>query len=277
MHSNAKNILAKAGEIQSSHNTMERIANGMTPYFSGTLPELLTRRLLDMKKKHEALYEKISQYSGKIDYAADNYDWSDQEIAGWAARLGVGVAALVGDGAAGGNGTSVSRDSAAYPVEGFTPPLDKSKYGFGIDRGIASDKATGGHSGYDFVGTEGTAIKASTEGKVVVCKLDSGTAKNSSTGYGNYVIVEYQVGDKYYYVTYAHLKENPNLAIGSTVSEGSVIGQMGQTGGANGTSHLHLDVRCAKDPTQKLSSLFDKKQYDFVDPETFFNDIGVEI
>ncbi|MDR0653834.1 MAG: C39 family peptidase [Synergistaceae bacterium] len=101
MHGNAKNILARAEEIKTSHGEMERIVNGMTPYFSGTLPELLTRRLLDMKKKHEALYEKISQYSEKIDYAADNYDWSDTEIAGWARRLGVGVAALVGGGTVG--------------------------------------------------------------------------------------------------------------------------------------------------------------------------------
>jgi hypothetical protein len=96
MHGSAKNVLAKAGEIQSSHGEMERIAGGMTPYFSGTLPELLTQRLLDMKKKHAALYEKVSQYSEKVDYAADNYDWSDQEIAGWANRLGVSAAVLAG-------------------------------------------------------------------------------------------------------------------------------------------------------------------------------------
>jgi cell wall-associated NlpC family hydrolase len=102
MHGNAKNILAKAGEIQASHGEIARIAGGMTPYFSGALPELLTQRLLDMKKKHDALYEKVSQYSEKVNYAADNYDWSDQEIAGWAEQLGVGAATLAGGAAAGG-------------------------------------------------------------------------------------------------------------------------------------------------------------------------------
>jgi surface antigen len=106
MHGYAKNVLAKAGEIQSSHGEMERVAGGMTPYFSGTLPELLTRRLLDMKKKHAALYEKVAQYSEKVDYAADNYDWSDREIAGWANRLGVGAATLMGSAAVAG-GTTV--------------------------------------------------------------------------------------------------------------------------------------------------------------------------
>ncbi|MDR1132521.1 MAG: C39 family peptidase [Synergistaceae bacterium] len=113
MHGNAKNILARAGEIQSSHGEMERITNGMAPYFSGTLPELLTQRLHDMKKKHEALYEKISQYSEKVDFAADNYDWSDQEIAGWAGRLGVGVAMLK-SGGAGGTGTDSTGTGSGF-------------------------------------------------------------------------------------------------------------------------------------------------------------------
>jgi uncharacterized protein YukE len=117
MHNYAKNILAKAGEIQSSHGEMERIVNGMTPYFSGALPELLTQRLLDMKKKHEALYEKISQYSAKIDFAADNYDWNDREIASWASRMGVGVAALVGGGTTDGN-MPVGSNSTAFGVPG---------------------------------------------------------------------------------------------------------------------------------------------------------------
>ncbi|MDR3354486.1 MAG: CHAP domain-containing protein [Synergistaceae bacterium] len=117
MHGNAKNILAKAGEIQSSHSEMERIANGMTPYFSGTLPELLTLRLLDMKKKHEALYEKISQYTEKIDYAADNYDWTDQEIANWTKNL------------PGGNAQSGNADwtnSSQGSSVGATTPADLS-------------------------------------------------------------------------------------------------------------------------------------------------------
>jgi hypothetical protein len=93
MHSNARSVLAKAAEIQASQGELARVAGGMTPYFSGILPELLTQRLLDMKKKHEALYEKITQYSEKIDYAADNYEWSDREIAEWARRLGTGTTA----------------------------------------------------------------------------------------------------------------------------------------------------------------------------------------
>ncbi|MDR1132520.1 MAG: hypothetical protein LBL05_00065 [Synergistaceae bacterium] len=88
MHSYAKSVLSRAGEIQSSHGELAKIAGGMTTYFNGTLPALLTQRLTDMKKKHDALHEKISQYSEKIDYAADNYEWSDKEIASWMGQIG---------------------------------------------------------------------------------------------------------------------------------------------------------------------------------------------
>jgi uncharacterized protein YukE len=102
MHSNAKSILAKAGEIQESHSEMARIAGGMAPYFSGVLPELLTQRLLDMKKKHEELQRKITDYSKKIDYAADDYDWNDQEIAKWTSALGDRNAVTAAGGRTGG-------------------------------------------------------------------------------------------------------------------------------------------------------------------------------
>jgi uncharacterized protein YukE len=89
MHSNAKSILAKAGEIQAIHNDMASVAGGMTPYFKGALPELLTQVLLDMKKKHKAMYEKIVQHSKDIDYAADAYTWTDQVVAKWFSSLGL--------------------------------------------------------------------------------------------------------------------------------------------------------------------------------------------
>jgi uncharacterized protein YukE len=107
MRSDAKSILAKATEIQASHNDMASVAGGMAPYFKGALPELLTQVLLDMKKKHKALYEKIVQHSKDIDDAAGKYDWSEQEIAGWANRLGVSIGALAGGAAGAAEGTTL--------------------------------------------------------------------------------------------------------------------------------------------------------------------------
>jgi uncharacterized protein YukE len=182
MHGNAKNILARAGEIQSSHGEMERITNGMAPYFSGTLPELLTQRLLDMKKKHEALYEKISQYSEKIDFAADNYDWSDQEIAGWAGRLGVGVGTLVGGGVVGSTSTGASEISGpdlngsayaeyrdgfiqegkkyAYQCVGYAKGRLKERLGIDLgswgDGGVAASNLGSKYGGKTVAGSDGS-------------------------------------------------------------------------------------------------------------------------
>ncbi|MDR2176157.1 MAG: CHAP domain-containing protein, partial [Synergistaceae bacterium] len=51
------------------------------------------------------LHRKITDYSKKIDYAADNYDWNDQEIAKWTSALGDrGTAAAGAAGAAAGGG-----------------------------------------------------------------------------------------------------------------------------------------------------------------------------
>ncbi|MDR2180680.1 MAG: CHAP domain-containing protein [Synergistaceae bacterium] len=133
MHNNARSILTKAGEIQASHGEMTRIAGGMTPYFNGTLPELLTQRLLDMKKKHEALYEKIEQYSEKIDYAADNYDWSDKEIAGWAEQLSLGLGTLMGGVV--GEGEALPIQPGAEIREGYQVPLDSAYYNNSFARG----------------------------------------------------------------------------------------------------------------------------------------------
>jgi surface antigen len=150
MHGYAKSILTKAGEIQASHGEMARIAGGMAPYFNGTLPELLTQRLLDMKKKHEALYEKIAQYSEKIDYAADNYDWSDQEIAGWAGRLNVGVGVLVGGAVTGpGGGNPVTQPAPTAPSTISDPNLNGSAYKEYREGFVADD---GKHYAFQCVG-----------------------------------------------------------------------------------------------------------------------------
>ncbi|MDR1376345.1 MAG: CHAP domain-containing protein [Synergistaceae bacterium] len=199
MHGNAKNILAKAGEIQSSHGEMERIANGMTPYFNGALPELLTRRLLDMKKKHTALYEKIEQYSQKVDYAADNYDWSDREIAGWAARLGVGVAALKGGAAV--DGITGNVDS---PLGQRIADVDS--YSDGIKgecvwyvRGRAQEKLnvdTGirGNGGTWWDQAVGKGLSTGQE-----IKGDSIACFSGPTSYGHVAYIERVDGDTVYY------------------------------------------------------------------------------
>ena len=221
MHSHAKNILARAGEIQSSHGEMERIANGMTPYFSGTLPELLTRRLLDMKKKHEALYEKIAQYSEKIDYAADNYDWNDQEIAGWAERLGVGAATLTAGSAADGGAVPGASDLDSSLGRRIA---DVNSYSNGITgecvwyvRGRAQEKLGADTGIYGHAGTwwSEAANKGLSTGQEL--RSDSIACFSGPTSYGHVVYVE-DVKDGWVYYT----EGNAVLAEGEDWSDGKI-------------------------------------------------------
>ncbi|MDR1203990.1 MAG: peptidoglycan DD-metalloendopeptidase family protein [Peptococcaceae bacterium] len=284
LRAKASSIRAKADEVFQSQQTVVRKIADMKGFFRGTRPDDIMEHLLSLDGKYRAMYENLTQYANFLDNAATQYEGTEhvltQEAAALAAAAGVAGVGAVGIGiATGGGGTSVSSGaSGVYPVGNFSGTFDKARYGFGIDRGLASDKATGGHNGYDFIGAEGDPITSCADGKVVVCKQDSGTVKNPQQGYGYYTTIEYNINGKYYYVTYAHLQEKPPLAVGSTVAAGSSIGKLGQTGGANGTPHLHMDVRCARDSSQPMTpaQIFGSDRV-FIDPEIFFNELGLTV
>lgn len=84
------------------------------------------------------------------------------------------------------------------------------------------------HTGVDYVGN--SQIISATDGIVYVNKL--------MTGYGNTLVIK--SGD--YLIYYAHLKEKPDLRVGTPVKQGQPIAIMGTTGNSTGV-HLHFEVR----------------------------------
>jgi septal ring factor EnvC (AmiA/AmiB activator) len=86
------------------------------------------------------------------------------------------------------------------------------------------------HSGVDFAGPSGTAIKSTADGVVKKAGWQS--------GYGNAVVIEHAFGVE---TLYAHLSRI-NVSAGQRVSRGDVIGGMGTTGRSTGV-HLHYEVR----------------------------------
>ncbi|WP_456272892.1 peptidoglycan DD-metalloendopeptidase family protein [Bacillus sp. AK031] len=86
------------------------------------------------------------------------------------------------------------------------------------------------HKGIDIARPSNLTIKAIDNGTVVSAGWDSG-------GYGNKVIIDHNNG---YRSVYAHLS-SIHVSAGQTVSAGSSIGKMGQTGQSTGV-HLHLEV-----------------------------------
>lgn len=114
----------------------------------------------------------------------------------------------------------------AWPVPGYS--YISSRYGWRTLYGAAN-----WHGGVDIAGYNiyGKQIIASNTGKVT-------TAKYTSYGYGNYVILDHG-GNQF--TVYGHMS---SLAVsqGDYVAQGDVIGYVGSTGNSTGP-HLHFEIR----------------------------------
>ena len=86
------------------------------------------------------------------------------------------------------------------------------------------------HTGMDFSAKSGTPIYVTGDGTV-------SKAENTSTGYGNYVIIDHGYG---YKTLYGHMTKYI-VARGQKVKRGEVIGYVGSTGTSTGP-HLHYEV-----------------------------------
>jgi murein DD-endopeptidase MepM/ murein hydrolase activator NlpD len=91
------------------------------------------------------------------------------------------------------------------------------------------------HRGQDWAPGENKTIPAITTGKV--------TANFWSDGLGNCIIQNTADG---LWVLYAHLLEQPKLAIGHALKLGDAIGKVGNTGSLTTGSHLHLSIARSK-------------------------------
>lgn len=112
--------------------------------------------------------------------------------------------------------------------------------GFLVRPVIGGRKTQGihGHNGIDIAATPGTPVVAAASGRAIVVKIGG-----YNGGYGNLIIISHEKGIQTFY---AHLKES-YITQGQTVSQGQVIGEVGNTGRSTGP-HLHFEVRGAKNP-----------------------------
>lgn len=96
-----------------------------------------------------------------------------------------------------------------------------------------------GNNGVDLGAPSGTPIHAAAAGTVIISKSDGGW----NGGYGSYVVISHSNGAQ---TLYAHMSKDI-ATVGETVSQGELIGYVGETGEATG-NHLHFEVRNAKNP-----------------------------
>jgi len=101
------------------------------------------------------------------------------------------------------------------------------------------------HEGIDIAAPEGTPIRAAASGTVVLIQGEA-----SSGGYGNFTCVDHGGGLS---TCYAH-QSSIATSSGARVSQGQVIGYVGNTGHSFG-AHLHFEVRINGAPTDPMGYL----------------------
>ena len=118
------------------------------------------------------------------------------------------------------------KDNTAW-LSGFIMPVEGRISGqFGGQR-IMNNIPKNPHQGMDIAAKEGTSIKASADGEVVLAYPDLFYS-------GNVVVIDHGFGLQ---TIYAHMKDI-NVKVGQTVKQGEIIGTVGKTGRATGP-HLH--------------------------------------
>jgi LysM repeat protein len=95
-----------------------------------------------------------------------------------------------------------------------------------------------GHNGVDLANFIGTPVMASADGTVIVAK-----SSGYNGGYGSMIIISHAGNIQ---TVYGHLSA-VGVSVGQHVSQGEVIGALGNTGRSTGP-HLHFEVRGAKNP-----------------------------
>lgn len=104
--------------------------------------------------------------------------------------------------------------------------------------GAVKTQGIHGYNAVDFGAPIGTSIYAAAGGQVIISK-----SSGWNGGYGNYVVIKHDNGSQ---TLYAHAS-SVNVSSGEWVSQGDLIGAVGNTGRSTGP-HLHFEVRGATNP-----------------------------
>jgi len=144
----------------------------------------------------------------------------------------------------------LAKASASYPTIAAPPPGDPSAAGLiwpvqGVLTSPFGPRWGSFHPGIDIGADEGTPIQAAASGTVVLLQSEA-----ESGGYGNYTCIDHGGGLS---TCYAHQVEFAT-SLGASVTQGQVIGYVGNTGFSTGP-HLHFEVRINGEPQDPLGYL----------------------
>jgi murein DD-endopeptidase MepM/ murein hydrolase activator NlpD len=135
------------------------------------------------------------------------------------------------------DGRSLKKAFLRSPVE-FT----RISSGFSLERFHPFLQTWRAHKGVDFAAPMGTPVHAAGDGRITIA--------GRQNGYGNIIVLQHNGA---FSTAYAHLSGfAPGVTAGAHVTQGDVIGYVGQTGWATGP-HLHYEFRVNDEPRDPLS------------------------
>jgi LysM repeat protein len=187
--------------------------------------------------------KKIVEKGDTLKSLAKKYRADEKEIAQYNdipedGRLAVGDEIIIPDGEIAPSAVSASKGSKpTSKLRGANGPEFAGYY----IRPLTGGKKTQGLHGYngvDLANYYGAPVMASASGVVMISK-----SYGWNGGYGNYIVIQHGNGTQ---TLYGHLSGN-NVTAGQMVSQGDVIGYLGNSGKSTGP-HLHFEIRGAKNP-----------------------------
>ncbi len=156
------------------------------------------------------------------------------------------------------NGGSGNSGNSGNSGGGSTPPISSGNFtrpaaGY-ISSGFGNRSFDGGgfHDGIDIAGSGTIPVVSAGDGVVI--------RAYTSSSYGNCVFITHNIGGQVWTTVYAHL-DSFNVSAGQTVSKGTKIGFMGNTGHSFG-QHLHFELHKGEWNASKSNA---------VDPQKYIN------
>lgn len=169
--------------------------------------------LQSLSKKYKADFDEMLSYNG---LTADS-------------KIVVGDEIIIPGGVMNVTTSSVARSNIKTASAGYyVRPIAGGRKSQGIH----------GYNGVDIAASVGTPIVASASGTVIIARTSG-----YNGGYGLYVAIKHANGTQ---TLYGHMSR-VNVSVGQKVSQGEVIGAVGNTGRSTGP-HIHFEVRGAKNP-----------------------------
>jgi LysM repeat protein len=149
-------------------------------------------------------------------------------------KLKVGDIVIVPD------GENVATTPSKTTSSGGKVPVYEGYYMRPIIGGVKT-QGIHGHNGVDLASSYGANILASADGEVLIAK-----SSGWNGGYGEYIVLKHGNGTQ---TLYGHLS-GVLVSVGDHVTQGQVIGKMGNSGQVTGHTgiHLHFEVRGARNP-----------------------------